>query len=459
MFRFSSLLRVLSLALALFAAGTAAAQQQPERNYQLTDATSTELGKIQPLLQATPPNRAAALAIVDAQAAKVDPNSYDMAILMQIKAQIYLQDNQLAKAIEPLERCLALSNARTPTFFEPRATQEYTYYLSALYYQEAVAAKDPAVASRYYDKAEKYISEWSKITPKPAPETLSFYASLLYQRATANGDQVDTRRLRQSLEVTERALRLTTRPRDSFYQLKLACLLQLSENQQAAEVLELLVKQKPDNRTYWQQLAALYLNQAQSEGEKNPRIAQELNVRAIVTIERAQAFGHMNTPKDNFNLVGIYFNIGQFEKASELLENGLKTGGLENDPKNWELLSFCYQQLRQEYKSIDALKRATVAFPENGQFEYLIAQQYFGLEKPEDAFTHAKAAATKGNLTRPHSVYLFLAYVAFELKKFEDALEAVNKALTYPEGQTDGARMKGAIEDAIKERENRLKTM
>lgn len=458
MHRLSPLLRVLSLTLALLAAGSAVAQQ-PERNYQLTEATSTELGKIQPLLQATPPNRAGALAIVDAQAAKVDPNSYDMAILMQIKAQIYLQDNQLAKAIEPLERCLTLSNARTPTFFEPRATQEYTYYLSALYYQEAVASKDPATANRFYDKAEKYISDWSKITPKPAPETLSFYASLLYQRATANSEQVDTRRLRQSLEVTERALRLSTRPRDSFYQLQLACLLQLSENLKAAEVLELLVKQKPDNRTYWQQLAALYLNQAQTLSEKSPREAQELNVRSIVTIERAQAFGHMNTPKDNFNLVGIYFNIGQFEKASELLENGLKSGALENDPKNWELLSFCYQQLRQEYKSIDALKRAATAFPQNGQFEYLIAQQYFSLEKPEEAYTHAKAAVARGNLTRPHAVYLFLAYVSFELKKFEDALEAVNKALTYPEGQTDGNRMKGAIEDAIKERENRLKKM
>ncbi|HYC72303.1 MAG TPA: hypothetical protein VEB66_13910 [Opitutaceae bacterium] len=459
MSRFSPLLRVLGLAFALAATLPATAQQPQERNYSLTEGTSTELGKVQPMLQATPPNRAGALAIIDAQAAKVDPNSYDMAILMQVKAQIFLQDNQLAKAIEPLERCLTLSNAHNPTFFEARATQEYTYYLSALYYQEAVATKDPALQNRYYDKAEKYIADWSKITPKPAPETLSFYASLLYQRATANGDQVDVRRLRQSLEQTERALRLTTRPRDSFFQLKLACLLQLNENQQAAEVLELLVKQKPDNRTYWQQLAALYLNQAASIGEKSPREAHELNVRSIVTIERAQAFGHMNTPKDNFNLVGIYFNIGQFEKAAELIETGLKSGALENDPKTWELLSFCYQQLRQEYKSIDALKRAAAAFPENGQFEYLTAQQYFSLEKTDDAFKHAKAAVQRGNLTRPHAVYLFLAYVAFELKKFDDALEAVNKALTFPEGQTDGNRMKGAIEDAMKDRENRLKQM
>lgn len=439
-----SLLRVLLLAVTVAATLPATYSQERERPYSLSEGTSTELGKIQPLLTAK--NPAAALAVIDAQAAKVPADSYDMAILMQVKAQIFLQDNQLAKAIEPLERCLALSNAHNPPYFELRATQEYSYYLSALYYQEGSSAKDPAVAARYYDKAEKYITDWSKITPKPAPETLSFYASLLYQRATANADQVDTARLRRALEQTERALRLTTRPRDNFYQLKLACLLQLNENKEAAEVLELLVKQKPDNRTYWQQLAALYLQQGQ-------------DVRSIVTIERAQAFGHMNTPKDNFNLVGIYFNIGQFEKAAELLESGLKSGAIENDPKNWELLSFSYQQLRQEYKSIDALKRAAAAFPQNGQFEYLIAQTYFSLEKPEEAFIHAKNAVAKGNLTRPHSVYLFLAYIGFELKKFEDALSAATKALDYPEGKTDGERMKNAIEDAIKEREAKLNKM
>lgn len=439
------LLRSLALAVALVAVALPVTQAQPgERNYTLTDATSTELGKIQPLLQAK--NIAGALAVIDAAAAKANPNSYDMAILMQVKAQIYLQDNQLAKAIEPLERCLALSNANTPNFFEARATQEYTYYLAALYYQEGASAKDPALVSRYMDKAEQYISTWARITPKPAPETLSFYASLLYQRAVQDADKVDTVRLRRALEQTERALRLSTRPRDNFYQLKLACHLQLNQNKEAAEVLELLVKQKPDNKTYWQQLAALYLQQGQ-------------DIRSIVTIERAQTHGHMNEPKDNFNLVGIYFNIGQFEKAAELLERGLKNGSIENDPKNWELLSFSYQQLRQEYKSIDALKRAAAAFPDNGQFEYLIAQTYFGLEKSEEAFTHAKAAAQKGNLSRPHAVYLFLGYIAFELKKFEEALAAVNQALTFEEGKTDGARMKTAIEDAIRDREAKLNKM
>ncbi len=427
--------------LAAVLAGAAALAQQPERNYSLSEKASAELGKVQPLLTAK--NTAGALAVIDAIIPQVDPNSYDMAILQQVKAQIYLQNNELSKAIEPLERCLTLSNARTPTFFDPKATTEFNYYLAALYFQEASNTKDANLIRRYYDKAEQYIAQWVKLIPKPTPEGLSFYASLLYQRAVQDDSNVDQARLRKALEQSDAGLRLTTHPRDSFYQLKLACQLQLGLNKDAAEVLELLVKQKPDNKAYWQQLAALYLNTGQ-------------DVRSILTMERAQAAGHLNTPKDNFNVVGIYFNIGQYEQAAELLQQGLRNGSIENEPKNWELLSFSYQQLRREFKAIEALQQAARIFPNQGQFEYLAAQLYYSLEKTEDAFNHAAAVVKKGNLTKPHSVYLFLAYTGFELKKFEEALVAVDQALTYPDGAKDGAAMKKAIEEAIAERKARL---
>jgi tetratricopeptide (TPR) repeat protein len=81
----------------------------------------------------------------------------------------------------------------------------------------------------------------------------------------------------------------------------------------------------------------------------------------------------MNTPKDRFNLIGIYFNHGQYEKAAELLEVNLKNGGIENDSKNWELLNYSYQQLERPLKGIEALKQATKFFPKNGQLEFMIA--------------------------------------------------------------------------------------
>jgi tetratricopeptide (TPR) repeat protein len=435
--------RALAFAVAMLLGSQAHAQQE-ERPYSLGESTSTELSKVQPLLEANNPT--AALAIVDAQIGKVEANSYDLAVLLQVKAQLLLQANRLKEGIEPLERCLALSDAHNPPFFEQRVTQEFVYFLAQLYFQEATSTKDDKLASTYFDKAEAGMARWTDAATNPAAEPLMFYASLLFNRATQEGSSTDFARVDKALSLVDRALLLEARPKENLYVLKLACMLQKEKYAEAAEIIELLLQRKPENSSYWQQLVAIYLS-----------LGQE--VRAVLSMERAQSHGFMNTPKDNYNLVGVYFNMGHYGKAAELLEAGLKRGTLDNDLKNWELLSYSYQQLGREFKSIDALNRAITANPTAGQLDYAVAQAYFGLNRNADAMRHAKEAVRKGNLNRPDQAYLFLAYLSFEAGEFQVALEATDKAIAYPESKEEGNRMKSAILDAISEREAKLQKM
>jgi len=433
---------------AVFAAvlllGTHLGAQEAQKGNHLTEATSVELGKLQPLLDGS--NAPAALAIIAAQVAKVPADSYDMAILLQLRAQVLMQNGKFKEGIEPLEKSLALSDSHTPPYLEPRVSLQFAYYLGQLYYQEAIASTDRQVATAHFDKAEAYMVRWTREAPKVTAEALIFYGSLLFNRATRDGEKVDTGRLEKCLGLVEAALKLNTHPPENLYVLKLACLLQLERNAEVADILELLLERKPENASYWQQLLAIYLN-----------LGQE--TRAIVTIERAQSHGYLNSPTDNANLVAIYFNLGQYSTAAGLLESGLKSGELVNDPKSWELLSFSYQQLHREYKSIDALTRAIAATPDSGQLEYLVAQGYFSLGKTADAVRHAREAVRKGNLARPHQTYLFLAFVSYETKEFEGALDAAEKAMAFPEGADEGKRLKSAILDAIAEREAKIKKM
>lgn len=442
------LLSTLRLALAaplaaLVLASGALAQEQPERTYSLSESVSEALGSGYKAA-ADAKNFDAALTVLDAQLAKVtDKTSYDAAVLLQIKAQTHLQKNEYTKSIEPLEQCLQLSDSHTPTYFDERITQDQVFYLAQLYFQEATTTKNATLIAGYYDKSEKYMSRWVKNAKKPTADALNFYSSLLYNRAIQDADHPDLPTIGRALGIVDQALHLTAHPKDNFYVLKLVCLQQLNRNAEATELLELLVKQKPENKTYWTQLAALYLNQTQ-------------DIRAIVTIERAQAYGFMNSPKDNFNLVGIHFNLGQYSRAAELLEKGLKSGGIENDQKNWELLAYSYQQLNRDLKAVEILKEATKVFPKDGQLEYQIAQNYYGMEKLPEALVHIQSCVAKGGGHKPHQSYLFLAYIAFELKKFDVALGAAKKAVTYADGAKEGKRMLSAIEDAIKDREAKL---
>lgn len=418
------------------------AQQAAPREYNLTDATSEALGKYRIALDAK--NYDGALAILDAQIAKAEAGSYDLALIYQIKAQTLLQKGDFSKSIEPLEKAVALSDAKSPTYFEDRVIREFIFMMSQLYYQEAAQSKNPSVAATYYDKADKVMQRWLKMTPKPTPEALLIHAQILYSWAAQNQDNPDLTLIKRALAQIDAGMRLATHPKDTFYIIQLVCLQLLGKNTEAAEVLELIVKQKPDSAAYWQQLAAFYLSTSQE-------------TRAILTYERAQAHGFMSTPKDNLNLVSIYFNLGQYEKSAELLEAGLRSHKIENDQKNWELLAFSYQQMERPIKGIESLKDATKEFPKAGQLEYMIAQAYQSLEQPASALPHAQAAVEKGNLTKPHQVYMFLAYVAFELKKFDIALNAAKKAAELPEGAKDPQtkNMLKAIEDTIKDREEK----
>ncbi len=412
-----------------------------ERDYSLNDKTSEELQKIKPLTDAK--NWDAGIAVLDAQLPKVEAKSFDAAIILQVKGQLLLQKGDYPAAIEPLERAVALSDAQSPTYFEEKATLEIVYYLSQLYYQEATTVKNPVLVASYYDKAEQGMSRWVKTTKKPTVESLMFYASLLYNHAVQNQDHPDNEMVKRALEQTDAAFHLGARPKDNLYLLKLACLQQLNRNAEAAEYLELLVKQKPEVKNYWQQLAAIYLTQTQ-------------DIRAILAMERAQTYGHMNSSKDQFNLIGLYFNIGQFEHAAELLETGLKNGVIENETKNWELLAYSYQQLHREFKAIEMLKDATKVLSRPGQIYYQIAQIYYSLDKADDSIANLQLCVSHGGSNKPHQAYLFLAYLGYEQKKFDLALEAANKALAFPEGVKEAAKMKSAIVEAIKEREAKL---
>lgn len=428
--------RFLAVALAT-ALLTGAVAQQQERNYSPSDETSEQLPKFKAAMDAK--NYTEALNIINALQAKVPADSYDMALVLQYKTQVYLQQGDFAKSIEPIEKSLALSESKTPSFFEERVTRELYFFLFQLHFQEANQTKNATLAADHLNKAQKAIEHWFKITPQTTADAQMFYAQLLIMKAT-QGSTPDQALLKQALVEIDKGLMLSARPKDTLFVLKLVALNQLERNAESAELLELLLKQKPDNASYWPQLAAIYVTMGK-------------DLRSIVTIERAQAQGFMNTPKDHFNLIGIYFNSGQYEKAAELLEKAIKNKLIDNDAKNFELLALCYQQLQRPLKGIEALKEGTKAFPKSGQLELQIAQNYMALDKLEEALAHSQSAVEKGGLNKPYQGYMLVAYTAYQLKKFDIALAAATKATELPDAGKDAQNMKKALEDIIKDRE------
>jgi tetratricopeptide (TPR) repeat protein len=428
--------------------GAAEEQGPPGLNEKVSEALQQ---KMKPLLDAK--NWDGAMAVIDSVLVGLDPNGYDTAFLSDIKAKIFLQKNDYASAIGPMETTLRLADANK-NFFDKKTILDVVYFLAQIYYQEGTSSKDPTVQKNYFNKSSAYIKRWLQTTPKKNQEASLFYASILYNQAVVNPDKVDLELIKRVQTEVQEGLLTSLKPKEGFYVLLLASLQQIGDLAGSAEVLEQMVKVKPENRTYWLQLLATYLNLGGGT-EKDEQKSRESFARAINTMERAQALGLMQTPKDNYNLVTMYYNAGQFGRATDLLYSGLKSGAIESDLKNWQLLAYSYQQIGRDAQAIAVLKEAGTAFP-SGQIEFQIGQIYSQMDnRTAEAYAYYSKAVEKGGLEKPHSAYMFLAYTAFELEKFDEALAAINKTIGSPDGQKDAQapRLKQAIEDAVKERE------
>jgi tetratricopeptide (TPR) repeat protein len=418
----------------------------------LSDAAGDGLAKLEPLLTAK--DWTGAINLVDGLIQAAPADSYDAAILNRTMAQILTQKGAYQDALVPLEKALAISDRHH--FFTTKEQADILYFLSQLYYQQADSYKNDHEAEiAAYGKAISYIERWFTVAPKTTEDNSLYYAQLLYAYAVAKDPaHPDPEGIKKAREQIEKTLLLSVHPKDSLYVFLLATLQQELNYSRAAEILELLLAHNPNSRTYWQDLNMFYMALAQDPKDKDEKKIRMYNIRAINTIERAQALGFMKTTRDNYTLFTLYYNIGQYGMAADLLYAGLKAGTIDSDLEKWLLLAASYQQINQDFTAIDVLKEAARRYPKNGELEFKIAQYYQGLDNNQEAYNHAMTGVERGGLSKPQQTYMFISYVAYEIGKYDEAKTAINEAIKRmekPDHQAIGLR--NAIDEAIKERD------
>lgn len=446
--------RAASLATAIILSASVATAQQgggsgaPQKQHSVSEKTQEAFGKLKPLQDTQ--NYAGMLALLEG--IQVAPGSYDEALVLDMKAKIYGMTNQLSKALAPWERVVQLADQHG--YFDKKTILDIVFYLAQIYAQEGSTSKDPAVQQQAFTKSLAYFKRYLENTPKPTPEAMMAYASVLYYRATS-GKAPDPAMLQQAREIVERGLTTSIKPKEGFYQLLLTLQQQQNDMAGSSDILELLLKQNPNKKDYWQLLMATYLQL--SEKTKDPNLSREYLTRAIVTCERAQALGHLNTPKDNMNLVSLYLMANQFTKGTELLYNGMKSGKIESEPNNWRVLGRYYLEANLNAQAIAVLQEAAKLFPKNSEIEVQLAQIYLQMEKTKEAMQHAKNAIAKGSFetTKPYSVHYLVAYTNYELGNLEASLAAITEAEKFKEAKDDAQlpKLKNVVTDAITERD------
>ena len=151
-------------------------------------------------------------------------------------------------------------------------------------------------------------------------------------------------------------------------------------------------------------------------------------------------------------LAGLYYNIQQYEFASELLEKGLNNGKIDPDQKNWELLAASYQQMNKDARAVEVYKEAIKRFPKSSSLELQVGQICYNTDKHLEAYTHLQAAVNKG-LEKPAQTLLLISYLALEMKRLDEALDAAEKAFKADPKNKQAQDILKVVKDSIEERE------
>jgi hypothetical protein len=229
--------------------------------------------------------------------------SFDLAVLSQVKGQVFLAEARYEQALAPLQ--LAVELGERHGFFDQNTRLDTLYLLGQLHAQLAAITTSGTSVNRQHNlaRALDYARRWQAQSPRPSAEVQLFVASTLYQSALLDPAQPDLAQLELSRKAAAESLLLENIPREASYVVLLASQQQLGQREASADTLELLVKSHPTTGVYWQQLAGTYLTLAADASD--PVSVSRYQLRARLSLERAQVLGHLKTAQDQATLLAL----------------------------------------------------------------------------------------------------------------------------------------------------------
>jgi len=103
-----------------------------------------------------------------------------------------------------------------------------------------------------------------------------------------------------------------------------------------------------------------------------------------------------------------------------------------NSPSDSDVLALARHAaatwIQEALKQNFTLTRATALFPDDAEFEFSLAQFLYNTGRTEEAYTRGRAAVDKGGLNKPGQARIYLAYLAYELQRYKEAMAWVDAA-------------------------------
>lgn len=378
--RLMVLFSCLSFSVATFAEG--------DKQTSLTQSTYKSLEKIQKLIGEN--SNQQAITELTALYGKIEKDTMDEAVVAQTFAYAEMNLSNYPKAITHFKKSIELG-------LLPESTDINIRYMLAQLYSSEGNFKDALI----------YAESWYKSLKEVKASEEIFMANLYVQ----------SKQFKPAIPYIEKAIAKETKPNESWYQLLVASHYELKQYTQAATVLKEMIGRWPDKKTYWEQLASIYLT-----------LNKEADALAILDL--AWRHGILEKETSVKTLVQFAISFGIPDRGARILERAIKEEKVASNEQTLEVLCSAWS-LAKEFDKAIASYQQLVAISRDGKPMVRLAHLYIEKEDWGNAQSTLQKAIDVG-LDDKSDAYLLLGIAYVKDEKIDEGKEALRKAAAYP---------------------------
>lgn len=279
------------------------------------------------------------------------------------------------------------------------------------HYQMMLQLAQIHMSEERYVPALEILDRFMEETRSRKPDHLALKGNALYR----------LERFDEAATVLSEAIRASDKPQPSWQQLLMAAYFDQEKPEEAARVAEELMAANPDDKRAAMNLVSIYAQADQYD-------------KAAALLEKLRAKGALDEERDYRQLYVIYLNQdGGESKAIDVINEGLAKGILKENAEVFTALAQSYYFTDRFDEAIEAYRKAA-PLAKDGEASLNLARALSN----EEHFAESKAAAQQAiarGVRRPGDAWMIIARAEFGLDNRSAMIAAYREAAKYPESQ------------------------
>ena len=292
------------------------------------------------------------------------------------------------------------------------------------YFQGLEALAQMYIADEDYNGALTTLDSWSRQSGAQSADIDALKGNAYYR----------LQKYPEAVAAIQKAKSLSGKPQPSWDQIEMASYFAMDKYDDAAKLAEAALAKDPNNSTLLQNVIAIYINAHQDQ-------------KALALLERARSNGQIKDETGYMNMAKMYDNLGQNSsdpkanamKAVAVLNEGMDKGIVQPGFDSYKLLGDSYA-IAGDYKNAAAAYGKASPDAKTGQVDFLRGQMLENLDRHKEARDALKQAIAKGGFKRVGAAYLTLGNAELALKDKTAAIAAYKQAEQDPETRSDARR-------------------